>query len=269
CFPLAALVSGSFRSSGPCWTNVSFVPLRRTDHFSDPAATSPLMKARTLSNISSIDPFICHRKFIKNHVRTLLHKPQCQHPIKTQKMHDFNDWLFGGNISSPRSNRSSCNFRKGRKKQDGANGVCNNKMSFAVQHHNRNDQNEKLQSSRKEIEGPVVKKFFGQGKQVEETPDANKGGIFDLSVGIILISLKEKMYSYAIRLKLKASNYAMDYEALLAGLTASANQGRRKAVGKYRFDDTKEQKNETKGTKFDIMEFYKDGGFGQRYKDKD
>ncbi|GJS59713.1 reverse transcriptase domain-containing protein [Tanacetum coccineum] len=33
------------------------------------------------------------------------------------------------------------------------------------------------------------------------------------------------MYSYAIRLKFKASNYAMDCEALLAGLAAFANQG--------------------------------------------
>ncbi|GKE61630.1 hypothetical protein Tco_1511997 [Tanacetum coccineum] len=33
------------------------------------------------------------------------------------------------------------------------------------------------------------------------------------------------MYSYAIRLKFKASNYAVDCEALLAGLAASANQG--------------------------------------------
>ncbi|GKB01474.1 reverse transcriptase domain-containing protein [Tanacetum coccineum] len=90
-------------------------------------------------------------------------------------------------------------------------------------------------------------------EQVEETPDVNKGGIFNLSkgfqanstpttrawrlylgretieegsgVGIILISPKEKMYSYAIWLKFKASNHAMDCEALLAGLAASANQG--------------------------------------------
>ncbi|GKE09092.1 reverse transcriptase domain-containing protein, partial [Tanacetum coccineum] len=34
-----------------------------------------------------------------------------------------------------------------------------------------------------------------------------------------------KMYSYAIQLKFKASNHAMDYEALLEGLAASANQG--------------------------------------------
>ncbi|GJS90292.1 hypothetical protein Tco_0772928 [Tanacetum coccineum] len=68
-------------------------------------------------------------------------------PVKTQKMQDSDDRLFKGNISSPRSNRPSSNFRKGRKKQDGANGVCNNKMSFAVQHHNRKDRNEKPQSS--------------------------------------------------------------------------------------------------------------------------
>ncbi|GJW16606.1 hypothetical protein Tco_0024042 [Tanacetum coccineum] len=33
---------------------------------------------------------------------------------------------------------------------------------------------------RNEAEGSVVKKFFGQGEQVEETPNANKGGIFNL-----------------------------------------------------------------------------------------
>nr|GEX70436.1 hypothetical protein [Tanacetum cinerariifolium] len=106
---------------------------------------------------------------------------------------------------------------------------------------------------RKEAEGPLVKNFFGQGEQVEETPDANKGGIFDLNkgfsenstlttralrlylgketikegsgIGIILTSPKEKRYSYAIRLKFKASNHAMDCKALLAGLAASTNQG--------------------------------------------
>ncbi|GJS47332.1 reverse transcriptase domain-containing protein [Tanacetum coccineum] len=34
---------------------------------------------------------------------------------------------------------------------------------------------------RKEPEGLVMKKFFGQGEQVEGTPDANKGGTFTLS----------------------------------------------------------------------------------------
>nr|GEU79934.1 hypothetical protein [Tanacetum cinerariifolium] len=106
---------------------------------------------------------------------------------------------------------------------------------------------------RKVVEGTIVKKFFSQREQVEETPDTNKGGIFDLSkgfqenstpttrawrlylgretieegssVGIILISPREKMYSYVIRLKFKASNHTMDCEALLAGLAASTNQG--------------------------------------------
>ncbi|GKE65842.1 hypothetical protein Tco_1520003 [Tanacetum coccineum] len=62
-------------------------------------------------------------------------------------MQDSDDRFFRGNISSPRSNRSLSNFGKGKKKQDSANGVCNNKMSFAVQHHKRKDWNEKPQSS--------------------------------------------------------------------------------------------------------------------------
>ncbi|GJW16604.1 hypothetical protein Tco_0024040 [Tanacetum coccineum] len=61
-------------------------------------------------------------------------------------MHDSDDRFFRGNIASPRSNGSSSNFRKGRKKQDGANGVCNNKMSFVVKHHKRKDWNEKPRS---------------------------------------------------------------------------------------------------------------------------
>nr|GEU55440.1 reverse transcriptase domain-containing protein [Tanacetum cinerariifolium] len=259
-------------------------------------------------------------------------RPRCQHPVKTQKMQDSDDGFFRGNTSSPRSNRSSSNFRKGRKKKDGANEVCNNEMLFAVQHHNRKDQNEKPRSSGptsdsmslertwgrenaeeaftishelpyqymtmgttlttnfkqlladvlQENRKRVVKRKFrfhteegvycfthmpkelkklrcyaseddGKGEQVEETPNANKGGIFGLSkgfqanstpttrasrlylgretikegsgIGIILISPEEKMYSYAIRFKFKASNHAVDCEALLAGLAASANQG--------------------------------------------
>nr|GEU43420.1 putative retrotransposon Ty1-copia subclass protein [Tanacetum cinerariifolium] len=67
---------------------------------------------------------------------------------------------------------------------------------------------------RKEAEGSVAKKFFGR-----ETIEEGSG------VGIILVSLEEKMYSYAIRLKFNASNHAMDCEALLVGLAASTNQG--------------------------------------------
>ncbi|GJU23352.1 hypothetical protein Tco_1156694 [Tanacetum coccineum] len=106
---------------------------------------------------------------------------------------------------------------------------------------------------RKEAEGSVVKKFFGQGEQVQETPDANEGGTFNLSkklqekstptprawrlylgketieeglsMGIILVSPDEKMHSYAIRLKFNTSDHAIDCEALLAGLAASVSKG--------------------------------------------
>nr|GEV18213.1 reverse transcriptase domain-containing protein [Tanacetum cinerariifolium] len=40
-----------------------------------------------------------------------------------------------------------------------------------------------------------------------------------------LLGLDEKMYSYAIRLNFDAPNHIMDYEALLAGLVASAGKG--------------------------------------------
>nr|GEZ38242.1 hypothetical protein [Tanacetum cinerariifolium] len=39
-------------------------------------------------------------------------------------------------------------FEGERKEQNGANGVCYNKMSFSIQHHNRKDQNEKPQSEK-------------------------------------------------------------------------------------------------------------------------
>ncbi|GJW48562.1 reverse transcriptase domain-containing protein [Tanacetum coccineum] len=98
----------------------------------------------------------------------------------------------------------------------------------------------------------LLKKFFGQGEQVGRTLDAKKEGTLTLSkklqekstptlrawrlylgketieegsgIGIILVSPEEKTHSYVTRLKFNASNHAMDYEALLAGLAASANQ---------------------------------------------
>nr|GEW24501.1 reverse transcriptase domain-containing protein [Tanacetum cinerariifolium] len=76
---------------------------------------------------------------------------------------------------------------------------------------------------RREVEGSLVKKFFGQGEQVEETPDANEGGTLNLR--IILVSPEEKMYSYAISLKFNAFNHDMDYEALLTGLAVSVSKG--------------------------------------------
>ncbi|GJX83381.1 hypothetical protein Tco_0332862 [Tanacetum coccineum] len=44
-------------------------------------------------------------------------------------------------------------------------------------------------------------------------------------VRIILVNPKEKMYAYAIRLKFKASNHAIDYEALLTGLAVFVSKG--------------------------------------------
>nr|GEW94035.1 reverse transcriptase domain-containing protein [Tanacetum cinerariifolium] len=76
--------------------------------------------------------------------------------------------FFGRNISPPGGNRPSSNYGKGRKKQYGANGVHNNKMSFAVQHHNRNDQNEKPQSIRVALrECKHLEKVQGSWKEVQ------------------------------------------------------------------------------------------------------
>nr|GEW20838.1 reverse transcriptase domain-containing protein [Tanacetum cinerariifolium] len=54
----------------------------------------------------------------KSQGRNNVKEPQCQHPVKTQKMQDSDDTFFRRNISSPRSNRSSSNYGKGRKKED-------------------------------------------------------------------------------------------------------------------------------------------------------
>nr|GEU73390.1 reverse transcriptase domain-containing protein [Tanacetum cinerariifolium] len=104
---------------------------------------------------------------------------------------------------------------------------------------------------RKEAKGSVVKKFFGQGEQVQKTPGANEGETSNLNkelqvkliltlrawrlylgketieegsgVGIILVSLDEKMHLYAIHLKFNA-DHAMDCETLLAGLVDFVNK---------------------------------------------
>ncbi|GKB27107.1 hypothetical protein Tco_0866508, partial [Tanacetum coccineum] len=54
--------------------------------------------------------------------------------------------FFRRNVSSSRNNISSSNYGKVGKKQNNANGVCDNKMSFAIQHHNMKDRNEKPRS---------------------------------------------------------------------------------------------------------------------------
>nr|GEU74944.1 reverse transcriptase domain-containing protein [Tanacetum cinerariifolium] len=97
-----------------------------------------------------------------------------------------------------------------------------------------------------------VKKFSGQGEQVQKTPGVNEGETLNLNkelqvkliptpmawrlylgketikegsgIGIILVSPDEKMHSYAIRLKFNASDHSMDCKALMAGLFASINK---------------------------------------------
>ncbi|GJR40845.1 hypothetical protein Tco_1216529 [Tanacetum coccineum] len=104
-----------------------------------------------------------------------------------------------------------------------------------------------------EAKGLVVKKFFGQGEQVQETTNANERETFNLSkklqtkstptlrawrlylgketikegsgVGIILVTPNEKMHSHVIRLKFKSSDHAINCEELLAGLAASVRKG--------------------------------------------
>ncbi|GKA70170.1 gag-pol polyprotein [Tanacetum coccineum] len=107
--------------------------------------------------------------------------------------------------------------------------------------------------SRKEPEGPLVKKFLEQGehglgtsgasreetipvgKELEQnltlTPKVwrlyiGKEAVEEGSgIGMILVSPEEMIRSYAIRLNFKASKHSKDCEALLAGLVASARQG--------------------------------------------
>nr|GEW67988.1 hypothetical protein [Tanacetum cinerariifolium] len=66
--------------------------------------------------------------------------------IKAKKMQDFADRFLKRNVSPSGNSRPSSNHGKGRREQNGANGVCYNKMSFVVQRHNRKDQNEKPRS---------------------------------------------------------------------------------------------------------------------------
>nr|GEU75735.1 hypothetical protein [Tanacetum cinerariifolium] len=75
----------------------------------------------------------------------------------------------------------------------------------------------------KEAEGQVEEQILtlrAQSLYVKRGADKKGSG-----VGIILDSLEGKVYSYAIRLNFYASKDTMDYEALLAGLVASANRG--------------------------------------------
>ncbi|GJQ89765.1 hypothetical protein Tco_0000904 [Tanacetum coccineum] len=80
---------------------------------------------------------------------------------------------------------------------------------------------------RKEAEGPIMKKFFDQGEQVERTPDANEGGTLTLSKKL---QAKSTPTPRAWRLYLgkeiieEGSGVGIIL-ALLARLAASTNQG--------------------------------------------
>nr|GEY30260.1 hypothetical protein [Tanacetum cinerariifolium] len=97
-----------------------------------------------------------------------------------------------------------------------------------------------------------MKKFFGQGEQIHETLDENEGETLNLKkelqvkstptlrawrlylgketieegsgMGIILVSMEERMHSFAIRLKFNTSDHTIDCEALLAGLAVSVSK---------------------------------------------
>ncbi|GKB88371.1 hypothetical protein Tco_0960643 [Tanacetum coccineum] len=90
---------------------------------------------------------------------------------------------------------------------------------------------------RKEAERSVVKKFFGQGEQVEETSCANERGTLNLSKEFqekstpaprawkLYLGPEEKdAFAYAIRLKFNTSDHVIDCEALLAGLAVSVSK---------------------------------------------
>nr|GEV97014.1 Gag-Pol polyprotein [Tanacetum cinerariifolium] len=78
---------------------------------------------------------------------------------------------------------------------------------------------------RKEVERSVVKKFFSQGEQAWRLYLGKETIEEGFDVGIILVSPKEMMHSYAIHLKFNTSNYAIDFEALLARLAVSVSKG--------------------------------------------
>ncbi|GKC57940.1 reverse transcriptase domain-containing protein [Tanacetum coccineum] len=106
--------------------------------------------------------------------------------------------------------------------------------------------------SRNKPEGPLVNKFLGQGEHGLGTSGASREETISVGkelepnltptpkawrlyigkealkegsgIGMILVSPDETIRSYTIRLNFKASEHSRDYEALLAGLVASAGQ---------------------------------------------
>nr|GEU68445.1 reverse transcriptase domain-containing protein [Tanacetum cinerariifolium] len=95
-------------------------------------------------------------------------RPQCQHPVKTQKMQSSAGRFFKRNVSYFRNNRSSSSYGKGRKKQNGTYGVRDNKMLFVIEHHNRKDRNETPHSGREALwECEYLERVQGSWKEVQ------------------------------------------------------------------------------------------------------
>ncbi|GKB28297.1 hypothetical protein Tco_0867698 [Tanacetum coccineum] len=76
--------------------------------------------------------------------------------------------FFRRNVSSSWNNRSSSNYGKDMKKQNGANGVHDYKMSFAIQHHYRKERNETPRSGSSTIHS-MIKFPTNQGIVIMET----------------------------------------------------------------------------------------------------
>ncbi|GKE57039.1 hypothetical protein Tco_1496224 [Tanacetum coccineum] len=79
----------------------------------------------------------------------------------------------------------------------------------------------KLQTLAVPKEGEIMRLCLRQKDETISRETIEKGS----GVGIILVNPKEKMYAYAIRLKFKASNHAIDCEALLTRLAISISKG--------------------------------------------
>ncbi|GJT77337.1 hypothetical protein Tco_1044062 [Tanacetum coccineum] len=78
-----------------------------------------------------------------------------------KKVQSSADRFLRRNIPPFGDNRPSSNYGRDIKEQNGADGVCDSKMSFSVQRYNRNNQNEKSRSDRQ------LEKVQGSWKEVQ------------------------------------------------------------------------------------------------------
>ncbi|GKB84865.1 hypothetical protein Tco_0957137 [Tanacetum coccineum] len=68
---------------------------------------------------------------------------------QAEKMQSSANRFLGRNVPPFGDYRPSSNYRRGRKEQNGADGVCDSKMLFAIQRHNKKDRNEKPRGGRR------------------------------------------------------------------------------------------------------------------------